>query len=322
MNMKTLVPLNSIEHLNMLFQSGADELYLGFYDEGWSHYFDNFSDINRMSGFGKYANKYNLSETVEICKTIKESGRNVFLTMNANCYSQSQINYIECNFFPIFENTYIDGLIISDQNIAKAAIAAGFNVVSSTMCAIYNSDIAEFYYNLGIRRMILPRDLSLSEIETICHRFPDVEFEVFFMRNGCIFSDCYCLGMHRPECGSTCGFIRNQPKKTFIKSNKFIDKHNVCTNDFLYNKYFHHDACGMCSLYRMKKIGIKSLKIVGRADMVESVCKDLQITKANIDIAQKCSTEQEYLEKMIFPAGFPNKCMFGLSCYYPEVRFI
>lgn len=43
------------------------------------------------------------------------------------------------------------------------------------------------------------------------------------MRNGCVFSDCYCLGMHGKECGATCSFIRKHDK-TFMTKRKNLIK--------------------------------------------------------------------------------------------------
>ena len=77
----------------------------------------------------------------------------------------------------------------------------------------------------------------------------------------------------------------------------------------------------MCALYRMKEMGIRSLKIVGRSDQHAAVCDDIRLTKKNIEIAEQASCEKEYLDHMIFPDNAKRKCLSGLSCYYPEVRF-
>ena len=56
--MKILVPLNSEECLEEYVEAGADELYMGFYDEKWFETFGEYADINRMSGFKEKANRY------------------------------------------------------------------------------------------------------------------------------------------------------------------------------------------------------------------------------------------------------------------------
>ena len=319
--MKILVPLNNSKYVDKFIDLGADEIYLGFYDDAWVERFGEYSDINRMSGFNKYANKYNFCEMIEQVKIAKSKGVSVFVTLNANCYSREQIAYIEENYFAQMIDAGVDGVIVSGIELGKAALKFGLQPVASTMCAIYNSDIAREYYEQGIKRQILPRDLSLAEIESIKNKVPDISLEVFFMRNGCVFSDCYCLGMHRPECGATCSTIKGKEHNFYSVKNDFKTVHNITVNDELYNGMFHRETCGMCALYRLIKIGVESLKIVGRADNMEAICEDIRVTKENMNLLEFCLTEEEYLAKMSYPFTSMKKCMFGLSCYYPEVRF-
>lgn len=319
--MKVLVPLNDKDYMGRLVEAGTDELYLGFYDEEWFRIFGEYADINRMSGFRDRANRYDFGQMIELAKEIREKGVAAFVTMNANGYSAAQVDYVKEHYFPAMKEAGISGIIVSDLILAKAAHEAGLATVASTMCAIYNEDIARCWYETGMRRFILPRDLSLDEISSICEAFPDVEFEVFFMRNGCVFSDCYCLGMHRKECGATCGFLRNHGKQMVTERADFHAKQQIDTNDYFYNELFHHDACGMCALYRMKEMGISALKIVGRADRCDLVCEDIRLAKRNITIAGAATSEEDYLSRMEYPARSGRKCMWGFSCYYPEVRF-
>ncbi len=318
--MKILVPLNNKNYLKDYVEAGADEFYLGFYDESWLQELGKYTDLNRMSGFHKKANKYNFDEMIEVVEAIKYCGKSAFITMNANAYSKRALDYIQKNYLSKILKSKVDGVIASDPNLVKLLVSCNIPSIASTMCGVYNSDIAKYYYKLGVKRVILPRDLSLDEISMICSRFPDIKYEVFFMRNGCAFSDGYCLGMHG-DCGSTCEFIRNHPKRIITSYREFNDIHSFDVNEYLYNSVFHRYACGMCALYRMKSIGIGSLKIVGRADMYQGICEDIKLTKENLYIVEKSQSENEYLKNMRFPIGAHIKCMEGLSCYYPEVRF-
>lgn len=319
--MKILIPLSKKDYIASYVEAGADELYMGFFDEEWTKKFGKYSDINRMSGFGKRANPYSFDEILDVIKIVKDAGKRAFITMNSNGYSKEQIQFIENKYFPALLDANVDGVIMSDINTMISAVKTGLNPVASTMCAIYNSDIAKAYANIGVERMIFPRDLSLDEIKKMCGALPEIQFEAFFLRNGCIFSDSYCLGMHRPECGATCTYTR-YGNHSYSHDYKTFKEHNdVDVNDYLYRTAFHIEACAMCALYRFKSIGVSSLKIVGRADDFASVCNDIQLTRRNIAIANGCKGEDEYLEKMVFPDNFPQRCRMGISCYYPEVRF-
>ena len=66
---------------------------------------------------------------------------------------------------------------------------------------------------------------------------------------------------------------------------------------------------------------IAAAKIVGRAEDEKKILKDIQLVQDNIEIAKQCCSEEEYLEKMIFPSERDHTCFRGNSCYFPEVRF-
>lgn len=318
--MKILVPLNDWECLQPYTDAGADEFYIGFYDQNWFERFGNFADINRMSGFRKYANKYSFEEMISCASQAHALKKAIFVTLNANCYSQEELDYIEKVYVPQLK-AEVDGVIISDCALAQRLKNHGIPTIASTMCAIYNSEIAEIYRRYGVHRIILPRDLTLSEISDIHYSIPDIEIEVFFMRNGCVFSDCYCLGTHCEAKAATCSFLRTSNAKIFSTMRGFDNRHEIELNSYLYNTIFHKQACGMCALYRLIDNGVSALKIVGRADNHEQICKDIALTKRNICLAENCSNEQEYLELMEFPENAYLQCKLGLNCYYPEVRF-
>jgi len=315
---KILAPLNNKDNISLFHAAGADELYLGFYDEHWKDRFGDYTDINRMSGFKKTANRYSILEIPEIIQEILAHNMGAYITINANVYSAEALDYLKDRYFPIFAESGVSGVIVSTENVAKCAVAYGLPVVASTIMGLYNSDIVKYYRSIGIKRMIMPRDLSLKEISAIREKAPDIDLEVFFMRRGCVFSDAYCLGAHREECGSICGRLRLMQKQIICEQNQCIAEEN----DNLYQNAFHRDACGMCALYRLREIGVSALKIVGRADSPESLIEDIHLTMENMKIMQNSSSESEFLSRMILPKDSKKQCRSGLSCYYPEVRYI
>ena len=93
--MNILVPINDEKLISKYVSAGANELYMGFYDDKWTAEFGKYSDINRMSGFKKNANKYNFASMIDIIKQSKKLGVSIFVTLNANIYSKDQLKYIE-----------------------------------------------------------------------------------------------------------------------------------------------------------------------------------------------------------------------------------
>lgn len=318
--MKALVPLNNVEHIDDYIEAGAGEFYLGFYDEAWHDQFGEYADINRLTGFKKNANPYNLEEVINIIEDTKKKGVMMYVTFNASVYSQAQLDYM-VRYIERLKATSLDGVIVSCPELVEMASKLGMNVVVSTISAAYNEDTVKFYRDLGAKRIILPRDLSMDEIESIVKAVPDVEYEVFLMRNGCRYSDGNCLGFHRSEMSAICGCLGGAHRTLQYEKNDFKTRHEVELNDILYTKFFHSNACGLCSVYRFVKMGIAAGKIVGRSDEWQYICRDINLIKQNVEIAKKCESEEEYLDKMILPEDEAMMCKLGLSCYYPEVRF-
>lgn len=318
--MKILVPLNNMEHIDDYIAAGAGEFYIGFYDEEWTSKFGDFADINRMSGFKENANPFSLEEVIEIINTVKNKGMLIYVTFNSSIYSEEQLCEIK-KYFIALKEAGVDGVIVSCIELVEIADKLELPVVVSTISGVYNTQIAKFYRDKGTKRIIIPRDLSVDEIETIIKEVPDVEYEVFMMRNGCMFSDANCLGMHRNESCSICGSLISADSQIHIKDNNFKKRHNTELNDLIYTKSFHEYACGLCSIYRFVKMNITACKIVGRTDEWKNICNDIRYVKQNLEIAESCKSQEEYLERMQLPEDSRLMCKLGLSCYYPEMRF-
>lgn len=318
--MKVLVPLNTLDHLNDYVEAGAREFYLGFYDNSWTEKFGHYADINRLTGFYKSANPNSFEEILELIPKIRSLNTSVYVTFNSSLYSEEQIQYIR-HYFEKLKEVNIDGVIVSCMELVKLAKQLDVPCVASTICGIYNSDIAIEYFNAGAKRLILPRDLNTQEILSIVNNVPDAEFEVFMMRNGCVFSDSNCLGLHRLENCAICANLAGSVHDMYIRNSHESHRNQAQDNDRIYTEEFHKNTCGLCSIYDFVKAGIHAGKIVGRSDDWEYICKDINLVYENEKIAKKCTTREEYFKKMKYPEDKEMMCNNGLTCYYPELRF-
>ena len=309
-----LVPLNDLSMMQAYRDAGADEFYLGFYDPSWTAAFGEYTDLNRMSGFGTEANAYSFNEVLYGVQMAKSMGVRMYLTFNAAVYPARCGDYID-QYFQMLAAYGAYGVIFSGPELVDRAVAAGLQVVASTMCGIYNRDIAAFYESCGVTRMILPRDLSLAEIGRIVEAVPDVEYEVFLMRNGCIFSDSHCLGMHGRGRGALCGELR-AANRWFTSENLNI----IRENSDIYCEAFHKHACGLCALWDFEQMGVSAYKIVGRGDQTDAILEDIELVKRERDIAFACSSRDEYLRAMEPHPYEDTVCVHGLNCYYPNIR--
>lgn len=318
--MNILVPVNDKDHVADYIRSGASEFYIGFYDSEWQKLFGDYADINRLTGYRESANPYDFKEVLDIIPKVRALGGSVYITFNSSMYSEEQLDYMERYFGPLKE-AGADGVIVSCPELVDRCSKAGLFCVMSTIAGTYNTDIIRFYKSLGAGRVILPRDVTMDEMKMITDEISDIEYEVFIMRSGCMFSDSNCLGMHRNERCSICKSIKSADNDIVMKDFDFHRLNRGEHNNYLYNNWFHSYSCGLCSIYRFMEMNITACKIVGRADGWSYICGDIELIKMNIDIASKCSSNEYYLEQMIFPDDRRERCNMGLSCYYPEMRF-
>lgn len=327
--MAALVPLNSPNAIPRLHEAGVEEIYVGFHDDGWDKRFG-LAELNRMSGFGNEANPFNFDEMCRQIERATQLDMRGLVCFNATSYTPAQIDHIAQSYFAQLAEAGASGVILSSQALMPAARAAGLGIVISTIAGVFNARIASYYRGLGATRIILPRDLSCDEVASIVQTSPAMEFEVFMMRNGCMFSDSHCLGRHRAGKPSLCMSLRTgmwsitptaqtpQASEQPGASNEFLERARY--NEWLMNTHYHRRTCGLCALWRFEQLGIAAYKVVGRGDDVEDLIADASLVVRNTAIARECASETEYLERMELPRIPETLCgMNGLSCYYPEL---
>ena len=242
--MKIMVPIADEKNIDAFSKAGADEFYFGIYDDTWTRRFGIFEEINRMSSFGSRAN-IPVENLESFVYAVKKSGKKLYITFNSPAYSNEELSYID----NILDNGIyddIDGIIIGDPTLIEICHEHNKDIILSTMAGAYNSDIIDFYRKCGIKRIIIPRDVQLRDIETIAKKFKDIEFEVFLMRNGCKYSDSNCMSFHGRKYNSMCSCMdRTQPKIYFGKDLDTEGKMEVYSNNKLFTQAFHKESCGI-----------------------------------------------------------------------------
>lgn len=309
-----LVPLNNCGDIATYAQAGAREMYAGFYDTAWEEAFGLGVDLNRMSGFGNRANSLDFQGLLQTAATVKAQGCDFYVTFNAASYPAGVEPWLR-QYFTLLAWAGADGVILSGPEFIELAHECGLRAVASTMCGIYNVDIANLYAQWGIDRMILPRDLSLEELRNIIAANPQLEYEVFLMRNGCVYSDSHCLGVHGMSCGALCGELRESERSLSSR----LPTEKVLGTGNLHRDIFHKYACGLCAIWDLEQMGASAYKVVGRSDDSDAIAEDVSLVARNIAIAQECSSREEYLERMVRNPYEHIVCDRGLNCYYPEL---
>ena len=201
--MKILAPLNDIHYLQPFIDAGADEFFLGFYEEADENRFGRYFELNRMSGFRRNSSRFTFKETIDVIKEIKACGKEAYITFNSSGYSEENLKYMK-DYVGALVDAGADGMIVSCVEAMDMVKSMGGSPVVSGIGAAYNEHTARFYQSHGAKRIIIPRDLTMREVAKMKKAIPEMEFETFIMRNGCLLSDANCLGLHLDEHGGIC----------------------------------------------------------------------------------------------------------------------
>ncbi|UCF56809.1 MAG: U32 family peptidase, partial [Deltaproteobacteria bacterium] len=178
--MKIVAPVSSVQEVEMLLHFGADELYCGISTPEWEEHFGGHWWINRRSPRG--ANLVSREGIQEVVGLAHQRDVPVHVTLNAPFYTQGSIRYVLRLAEKLVSELAIDSIIASDLNflmlLSRERLPVKIHLSSLGSC--FNSRSVDFYSSLGIDRIILPRQLRLSEInQIVTGNNSQIEFEIF-----------------------------------------------------------------------------------------------------------------------------------------------
>ncbi len=279
----------------MLLHCGADELYCGIDTPEWHAHFGNRFWMNRRSPDG--ANLITFADIRGAVGTAHARGVPVHLTLNAPFYPAESIGYVLRLCQKLAAELGIDGYIVSDMNLlfhlAEASLPVRLHLSSLGSC--FNAKAVPFYRSLGIRRIILPRQLRLGEIgRLVTEAGAGVEFEVFAVNDGCMFEEGFCQTTHTlgPFCltdwevaepASASGSMENESLDHACRNLKeYLWYQNNCGSssqpDGLPN-----GPCSLCWFGRFRDWGVTAVKIVGREASFLRKMRSLQLVKTVVE---------------------------------------
>ena len=186
------------------------------------------------------------------------------------------------------------------------------NIHVSTQANITNSYSAKFLEELGVKRIVLARELNLEQIKNIHSNLNNVELEVFIHGAMCISYSGRCLlsnyltgrDSNRGACVQACRW------KYFIREENRDDELPIEEDQrgtYILNS---KDLCLIDYLEQLKQTGVESLKIEGRMKSDYYVASVVNAYRRAIDGYQDLNILHQELEKTShrrYTTGF----MFG-----------
>ena len=173
-----LSPASGMEELLVAFKYGADAVYIGGEAFSLRAKAQNFTDEEIISAINYAHNIY----------------KKVYIAVNIFAHNIDIENAI--TYFKFLNNAKPDGAIISDPGMVMLAKEYMPNVPIhiSTQSNTTNYMTCKFWYDQGIKRVVLARELSINEIREIKTKLPnDFEIETFVHGAMCISYSGRCL---------------------------------------------------------------------------------------------------------------------------------
>lgn len=266
-----LAPAGDLEKLKMAIRYGADAVYLGG---------DSF-------GLRKASKNFSIEEIEEGIKFAHERGKKVYITLNIVPHDDDMIG-LEEYVIKLYEmNT--DAVIVSDPGIFSVIrkTVPDLPIHLSTQASATNYETMMFWYNLGIRRIVLARELSFKEIENMTQKLPkDLEIEAFVHGAMCMSYSGRCLisnymtgrDANRGDCAHACRYKYNlvEEKRPGEYFPVFEDEEGT----FIMNS---KDLCMIEYIPELVKSGIISFKIEGRVKSSYYVATVIRAYRMAID---------------------------------------
>ena len=173
-----LAPAGNMEKLKTALYFGADAVYLAYKQYGLRAFADNF-DAEQ------------LREAIAYCH---ERGKKAYVTLNIFAHNADFADMPEV--VKLIAAAKADGVIVSDMGVVCTVrkYAPDLDIHLSTQANLTNKYAARFYCDMGIKRLVTARELSLDEIKEIRDFIPpEVEIEAFDHGAMCISYSGRCL---------------------------------------------------------------------------------------------------------------------------------
>ncbi len=234
-----LAPANNIQIAKSAIIYGADAIYIGA--NSFSARKSASNSIEDIKELVEFAHKYNAKVYVTL---------NTILTDDELIQAKKMID-------KLYE-IKVDALIIQDMGLLELELPP-IELHASTQCNIRTLNKAKFLEDVGFKRIILARELSIEKIKEIREN-TSVEIETFIHGALCVSysGNCYMSSYiggrsaNRGECAQAC----RMPYSLVDSKGKILSK----------DKYLlsMKDLCLQNYLNELINIGVKSFKIEGR----------------------------------------------------------
>ena len=322
-----LIPAGSLDVLKTAVVYGADAVYIG----------------GEAFGLRAKAHNFSLQEMDEGVRFAHQHEVKVYVTANILAHNQD-LDGVE-KYFEELRPIGPDALIISDPGVFAIAkrVLPQVDIHISTQANNTNYGTFLFWHELGAKRVVTARELSLQEIRQIRERIPeDMEIESFVHGAMCISYSGRCLlsnyftgrDANQGSCTHPCRWKYAVVEET--RPGEYMPVYENDRGTFIFNS---KDLCMIEHIPELLEAGIDSLKVEGRMKTalyvavvarayrraIDDYRKDPQLYRQNLEWYKeeigKCTT-REFSTGFYFGKPGSDSQIYENSTYHKNYTYL
>jgi len=330
--MRIAAPVASVAEVEPVLTAGADEIYFGVVERTWSERFGDAPQNRRL-----FANLASVDEMRRVVDLARRRGARTALTLNAPHYTDPQVDAL-CVLAAAFAADGGDAVIVGDFGllVALQALAIGrLELHASSILACRNAAMVAVLSDLVVRRVVLPRFLTLAEVASIVARSRPMAFESFVMNDACFYEEGHCRTNHlAPADGGpfclepmeTNHVARDgRPLPTDLAAKvRELDRDCCAWKWAMSSRGFTstpwglpYSPCGLCAIPALDAAGVGWLKVAGRFGPTARKLASIEAVRAARDLWLDHRDGAELVRFCQGLRGVPDACRTGRMCFYP-----
>ncbi len=297
MNSELIAPAGSLEKLKYAIEYGADAVYCGIPE---------FSLRVKI-------NKFTKSDLKKAIEYAHQRSKKIYITVNILSHNRHLAKLAK--YLAVFKDNMPDAFVVADigtmQEIKRILPQAKFHLSTQANCT--NWQTAKFYYDLGFKRIVLARELTLPEIAEIHKRVPKLELESFVHGAMCMSYSGRCLlsawqverSANLGDCTQPCRWKYYMMEEK--RPGEYVPIEEDDKGTYIMNS---KDLCLAGYLDKLAKAGVSSFKIEGRSKSVYYVSAVVKIYRQIIDssfnkkVVKKMEEELAKITNREYTTGF------------------
>jgi putative protease len=282
-----LSPAGNYEKLDMVYRYGADAAYIG----------------GKMFNLRAFADNFNDDELENAVKLAHSLNKKLYVTLNIIPHNNDLERMPE--YVKYLDTLGLDGIIVADMGvfqIVKENSDIPINI--STQASNTNWASVKMWKDLGAKRVILAREVSIKEIREIRDKVPDIELEAFVHGAMCMSISGRCLlsnymtgrDANRGACAQPCRWKYNLVEEK--RPGQYFPIGEDERGTYIMNS---KDLCTIEFLDQMIDAGLDSLKIEGRMKGIYYAATTTKIYRQAIDeyYEKKWEFKQKWLDELM-----------------------